>query len=97
MSRVLLDIRIERKGKIHNSSLRIAKTDLYPVDGRAQVQANAGKSYWVFFFIEGNAGASAELTVTDPAGKSLLTIAHAQMTIPPGLGRNGGSFEFKVA
>lgn len=96
MARVPLKIKIERKGRIHNSSLRIAKTNLFPIDGQANVNAEPGKSYWLYFFIEGHTGASAELVITDLSGKELLKIEHDKMKIPPALGRNGGSFKFDV-
>ncbi|KRG44192.1 hypothetical protein ARC20_08615 [Stenotrophomonas panacihumi] len=60
------------------------------------MQAEPNTTYWLFFFIEGNTDASAQLVITDQAGNELLKISHDSMKIPPALGRNGGSFSFRV-
>jgi hypothetical protein len=94
--RIELDIKVERKGTLYSPDLQIARTRIQLIDGRAKVRAKRAHAYWLYFFIEGKAGASAELIITDPDGNELLKIEHKTMEIPPLLGKNGGSFRFEV-
>lgn len=94
MATVKLSITLKKSGTVNSPYLKIGRWPIALDNGTATFNATSGNVYWLYWQIEGNAGAGVEITIATADGTKKLELSKDATEIPPQIRRNAGTKKF---